>query len=251
VDAPAAADFPIAVLISGGGSTLLNLLELSASGLLAAQVCGVVASRECAGLEYARAAGVPWAVVPRIASEAARSGSVDPRSMRREGGSVDPRSMGRDRIAEFDPAEFSARVTAELDRWQPRMIVFGGFLSPYLPAPHYRGRVINIHPALLPQFGGPGMYGDRVHAAVLASGTQVSGCTVHLVDDEYDHGAILAQRVVPVLPGDTPATLGARVRQVERELYPEVINWFASGRLQAGPAGRLELAPRDLLDGAT
>jgi phosphoribosylglycinamide formyltransferase-1 len=223
VDAPA--DYPIAVLISGGGSTLHNLLELAAGATLHARVCGVVASRDCAGLEYAREAGVPWAVVPR------RPAAAD----------AGPGA--------FDPREFSARVTAALDQWQPELVVLGGFLSPYLPAPQYRGRVLNIHPALLPQFGGAGMYGDRVHAAVLASGVQVSGATVHFVDDEYDHGAILAQRVVPVLPGDTPAALGARVRQVERELYPEVINWFADGRLRPGTGGQAGPAPRDLLAG--
>jgi phosphoribosylglycinamide formyltransferase-1 len=165
-------------------------------------------------------AGVPWEIVPRRAAGAA---------------------------AAFDAQEFSARITAQLDRWAPRLIVFAGFLSPYLPAPQYRGRVLNIHPALLPQFGGQGMYGERVHQAVLASGAQVSGATVHLVDDEYDRGSILAQRVVPVLPDDSPATLAARVQQVERELYPEVINWFAAGRLRPGTDSASVPAPRDLL----
>jgi folate-dependent phosphoribosylglycinamide formyltransferase PurN len=226
--------FRVAVLISGGGSTLANLLELSAAGTLRARVCGVVASRNCPGLAYARQAGVPYEVVRR--------------SLQPPEGHADAVTGVRtqDRPALFDPQEFSARVTLALDRWQPQLVVFGGFLSPYIPPPHYRGRVINIHPALLPLFGGQGMYGDRVHQAVLDSRAQFSGATVHYVDDEYDHGAILAQRVVTVLPGDSVAALGARVRQVERELYPEVINWFADGRQAAG-TGSLDLAPRDLL----
>lgn len=213
------ADFPVAVLISGGGSTLRNLLERSADGRLHARICGVIASRDCAGLAHARDFSVPCALVPRQLSPG----------------------------SPFDPQEFSARLTAQLDQWQPRLVVLGGFLSPYLPAPHYAGRVINIHPALLPQFGGKGMYGRRVHEAVLASGVQVSGCTVHLVDEHYDHGAILAQRAVPVLPGDDPASLAARVLAAERELYPEVVNWFADGRLSMDSTGRAVLAGRDII----
>jgi formyltetrahydrofolate-dependent phosphoribosylglycinamide formyltransferase len=206
--------FPIAVLISGSGSTLRNILEQIGCGALAARVAGVIASRECSGLDYARQHGVPYAVVKR----------------------------GKP----FDVDDFSARVTAQLDEWQPELIVFGGFLSMYLPPARYGGRVINIHPALLPSFGGKGMYGDRVHEAVLASGTRVTGCSVHLVDAAYDTGPVVAQRVVPVLDGDTPETLGTRVRATERELYPEVIGWFAAGRVQLGEGGKVKISDRDL-----
>jgi phosphoribosylglycinamide formyltransferase 1 len=206
---------PIAVLISGSGSTLLNLLEHCAAGRLHARVVGVAASRDCSGLAHAQRFGVPGAVVAR----------------------------GKP----FDLQDFSARLTAVLDRWQPELICLGGFLSMYLPPPQYAGRILNIHPALLPGFGGPGMYGDRVHEAVLASGTQLSGCTVHLVDAQYDHGAIVAQRAVPVLEGDDVHSLGERVRAAERELYPEVVGWFAAGRVRLGPGGQLRIAPRDLL----
>jgi folate-dependent phosphoribosylglycinamide formyltransferase PurN len=99
-----------------------------------------------------------------------------------------------------------------------------------------QGRVLNVHPALLPAFGGPGMYGHRVHEAVLRSGARLSGATVHLVDDQYDHGAILAQWPVPVLAGDTPDTLAARVLKTEHRLLPAVVR--AVCRDQAG-AGRL------------
>jgi phosphoribosylglycinamide formyltransferase-1 len=206
-------DFSLAVLISGGGTTLRNLLERSADGRLRARVCGVVASRDCAGLAYARAYGVPWAVVPRVAGG---SGSEV-----REGG----------QRGSFNAQEFSDRVTAVLDRWQPRLVCLAGFLSPYLPPPQYAGRVLNIHPALLPEFGGQGMYGTAVHTAVLASGAQASGASVHLVDERYDHGRILAQQQVAVLPGDTPASLAARVAEAERELYPAVINAVAAGEI--------------------
>jgi phosphoribosylglycinamide formyltransferase 1 len=214
-DAPGA--FPVAVLISGSGSTLRNLLDLSAQGLLNARIAGVVASRDCSGLDYAREYGVPCAI--------------------------------EERGKPFDTREFSARVTARLDTWQPRLVVFGGFLSLYLPAPQYAGRTINIHPALLPSFGGRGMHGDRVHEAVLASGARISGCTVHLVSEEYDAGPIIAQKAVAMREDDTAATLGERVRKAERELYPVVINWFAAERVSQDGTGRVRIAPRLLRGG--
>lgn len=209
--------FKVAVLISGGGSTLRNLLERSSDGRLHADVCGVIASRACPGLAHAAEFNVPGVVISRLGGEGA-----------------------------FDPAEFSTRVTAQLREWAPDLVLLGGFLSPYLPAAEYEGRVLNVHPALLPQFGGTGMYGMRVHEAVLASGGQVSGCTVHMVDESYDSGAILAQRAVPVLGDDTPETLAARIQVVEQELYPEVVNWFADGRMRMHNAA-WRLADRRLL----
>jgi phosphoribosylglycinamide formyltransferase 1 len=214
---PAAPSYPFAVLISGSGSTLRNLLERCADGRLPARVCGVVASRECSGLNHAREFGVPSAIVAR----------------------------GQP----FDAAEFAARVTETLSQWAPSLIVFGGFLSLYLPPPQWRGRVLNIHPALLPGFGGAGMYGDRVHEAVLGSGAKVTGCSVHVVDSEYDHGQVLAQRVVPVLPGDDAPRLGERVRAAERELLPEVIAWYATGRACVARDGTVHIAARDLRGG--
>jgi phosphoribosylglycinamide formyltransferase-1 len=91
--------------------------------------------------------------------------------------------------------------------------------------------VVNIHPALLPSFGGKGLYGQHVHEAVLQHGVKISGCTVHFVDDQYDHGPIIAQRAVPVLDDDSPDTLAARVFQAECEVYPEVIRAIAEGRV--------------------
>jgi formyltetrahydrofolate-dependent phosphoribosylglycinamide formyltransferase len=128
-----------------------------------------------------------------------------------------------------DPFEWLARLSSE----RVDLVVLAGYLK-LVPAEviaGYRGRILNIHPALLPAFGGPGMYGRRVHEAVLASGARVSGATVHLVDEEYDRGEIIAQARVPVLPGDTPESLAARVLEAEHRLLPAVV-------LKAAEAGR-------------
>jgi len=176
---------PVAVLVSGGGTNLQALLDaLRDSGI--ARVACVVASAAGAGaLERARRAGVPTVVL------------------------TDPE----------DPAEL---VTATGDA---RLVVLAGYVKRIPPAAvaRLRWRVINIHPALLPAFGGPGMYGRRVHAAVLASGATLSGATVHYVDEEYDRGPIIAQWPVPVRPQDTPETLAARVLEVEHRLLPQVV----------------------------
>ena len=176
---------PVAVLVSGGGTNLQALLDaLRDSGI--ARVARVVASVAGAGaLERARRAGVPTVVL------------------------TDPE----------DPAEL---VTATGDA---RLVVLAGYVKRIPPAAvaRLRWRVINIHPALLPAFGGPGMYGRRVHAAVLASGATLSGATVHYVDEEYDRGPIIAQWPVPVRPHDTPETLAARVLEVEHRLLPQVV----------------------------
>jgi phosphoribosylglycinamide formyltransferase-1 len=112
-----------------------------------------------------------------------------------------------------------------LERHRVDLLVLAGYLKLVPPdvVSRYRDRIVNVHPALLPAFGGPGMYGRRVHEAVLASGARESGATVHLVDEVYDHGAVLAQGRVPVLPGDTAETLAARVLTVEHRLLPAVV----------------------------
>jgi phosphoribosylglycinamide formyltransferase 1 len=128
-----------------------------------------------------------------------------------------------------DGTEWLARLTAH----RVDLVVLAGYLKLVPPEviAAYRGRIINIHPALLPSFGGPGMYGRRVHEAVLASGAVESGPTVHLVSEEYDRGTILAQSRVPVMPDDTPDTLAARVLAAEHRLLPAVV-------LAAARAGR-------------
>ena len=191
----------LAVLLSGSGSTLQNLLDRIAAGTLPAQVVVVVASRSDAyGLERARLVGIPERVVAR--KEYA------------------------------DVERFNDALHAALEPYAADLVVLGGFLSLFQPRTRYAGRVMNIHPALIPAFCGAGFYGDKVHRAVLESGVRNSGCTVHFADDQYDHGPIILQGTVPVLDDDTPETLAARVHALERELYPEAIRLWALGRLR-------------------
>lgn len=191
----------VAVLLSGSGRTLQNLLDLRDGGDLEVDPVLVVGSRADAyGLERARRAGVPWLVVRR-------------------------KDFPTD-------VAFTEQVFAACRQAGADLVVLAGWLCLLCPIPSdFKGRVINIHPALLPAFGGKGFYGDRVHAAVLAAGATETGCTVHLVDDEYDHGQVLLQRRVPVLPGDDVHTLAARVFEAERLAYPEAIRRL----LQQGP----------------
>jgi phosphoribosylglycinamide formyltransferase-1 len=127
-------------------------------------------------------------------------------------------------------------LLAELYSREVNLIALAGYMkrldSRIIAA--FPNRILNIHPALLPRFGGPGMYGIRVHEAVIAAGERLSGATVHFVDEEYDHGEILLQRTVPVLPDDTPESLAARVLKVEHEIYPEAIRMFAEGKAHSG-----------------
>ncbi|MFI4916006.1 MAG: phosphoribosylglycinamide formyltransferase [Phycisphaerales bacterium JB060] len=172
-------------LLSGGGRTLMNLLDAIESGRLGAHIAGAVASRPCPGAERARARGVPTRVVqgPLPADQLL--------------------SLAREHEASW--------------------IVLCGYLQRLEIPPQLEGRIVNIHPSLLPRFGGPGMYGDRVHKAVLEAGETESGCTVHLCDAEYDSGPIVLQRRCPVLPGDTVDSLAARVFEVECQAYPEAL----------------------------
>jgi len=184
----------LAVAISGRGSNLAALLAaLPAGG--PAEVALVLSNRAAAGLELARERGIPALVLA-------------------------------------DPADGREWLDA-LAAHRADLIVLAGYLKLVPPevVERYRGRIINIHPALLPAFGGPGMYGRRVHEAVLASGAAASGATVHLVDEVYDRGRVLAQARVPVLRGDTPDTLAARVLEIEHRLLPAVV-------LAAAAAGR-------------
>jgi len=175
----------VAVLASGGGTNLQALLD-SLGPDAPAQVVRVVSNRVDAGaLERARQAGVPTTVLR-------------------------------------DPADAAELLVALADA---DLVVLAGYLKlvPREAVARLRHRLINIHPALLPAFGGPGMYGRRVHEAVLASGVAVSGATVHYVDEQFDRGSIIAQRRVPVRPDDTPDSLAARVLAAEHELLPEVV----------------------------
>jgi len=196
----------LGVLLSGGGRTLLNMLAEIKAGRLPAEVAVVIASRDCKGVERAKAAGLNVKVVPY-------------KSFKREDSSADI------------PA-YSAAIVRHLDAAAVELVVQAGFLSLWRIPPQYEGKVMNIHPALLPSFGGHGMYGHHVHEAVLASGCKVSGCTVHFVTNEYDTGPIIVQRAVGVLEGDDAETLAARVFEQECVAYPQAIRLFAAGRLR-------------------
>lgn len=146
-----------------------------------------------------------------------------------------------------DSDGYPARLEALLDEERIDLILLAGYLKlvPGALVRRYAGRMLNLHPALLPSFGGKGMYGQRVHEAVLASGVRLSGVTVQFVDEEYDRGRILAQWPVPVLPGDTPETLAGRIHEVEHWLYPATVDHLAESLLRGGeptpipgPAGR-------------
>lgn len=198
----------LAVLISGGGRTLLNLHEHIQRGALPATIETVISSRgDVAGVDRARAAGLPVRVIERKG---------------------------------LTPSEFDTRIAQAVD--DVELVCMAGFLSLWRMPPEFIGRVINVHPALLPDFGGPGMYGHRVHEAVLAAGRKESGCTIHFCDNEYDHGPILLQRRVPVLSGDTPDSLAARVFEQECVAYPEAVRMFGEGRVSLRN-GRVEIRP--------
>ena len=132
-------------------------------------------------------------------------------------------------IATFDAADDGSELLALLHKFRIDLVVLAGYLKRIQSKviQEYAGRIVNIHPALLPAFGGEGMYGARVHEAVIASGAKESGATVHLVDDEYDRGPIVAQWRIPVEPSDTPTSLAARVLNVEHIVYPRAIEMIA------------------------
>jgi phosphoribosylglycinamide formyltransferase-1 len=191
----------LVVLISGGGTTLRNLLEKIADGALDARVDLVISSSPTAGgLKIAAEAGIPTAVVER-------------------------RHFA-------DDESFSDAIFDRCRRAHPHLVAMGGFLKKVVVPPDFEHRVTNIHPALIPAFCGQGLYGHRVHQAVLEYGAKVSGCTVHFADNQYDHGPIILQRTVPVLDDDTPETLAARVFDAECAAYPEALRLYAAGRLR-------------------
>lgn len=189
----------VVVFASGGGTNFQALIDRFSGGREGVELAGLVASRETArAIRRAEGAGIPWVVA------GATAGTGEPE------------------------ADFLLRT---LDRLDADLVVLAGYLR-LVPAPvvaAWWGKIINVHPALLPAFGGPGMYGRRVHAAVLAKGVRVTGVTVHFVDEEYDRGPIIAQWPVPVLPDDEPDVLAARVLEVEHELLPRVVAALARG----------------------
>jgi phosphoribosylglycinamide formyltransferase 1 len=195
------AKLKLAVLLTGSGTTLENLFQKRDEGKLDVDIAVVVSSRSDAyGLERARKRDVPALVIERKKF--------------------------------VMPEEFSAAIFNSIAPYKPDLICLAGFMSLLKIPPEYHHKVLNIHPALLPAFGGKGYYGHKVHESVLRTGCKVTGCTVHFVDDHYDQGPIVIQKAVPVLEDDSVDILAARVQEAERDAYPQAIQLFAEGRLK-------------------
>ncbi|MDW8320717.1 MAG: phosphoribosylglycinamide formyltransferase [Armatimonadota bacterium] len=194
----------IAILVSGHGrgSNMAAIIDACQHGEVDAEVVLVIGTRrEAPALQRAAEKGVPTRV-------------------------ISPRNLGEE--------EYALRLLRALGEAQVHLVCLAGYmrLLPVAVVQAYAGRVMNIHPALLPLFGGKGMYGEHVHQAVLESGMKVSGCTVHFVDEHYDTGPIIVQRCVPVEEGDTWQTLAARVLEQEHQAYVQAVKLFAEGRLR-------------------
>ncbi|MDP6380810.1 MAG: phosphoribosylglycinamide formyltransferase [Phycisphaerae bacterium] len=201
----------LGVLLSGGGTTLQNFFEKIDAGELPAEVVVVISSRPgVKGLERAEKRNVPTHVI---------------------------------RPKDYPDVEsFSEANTRILDEAKVDLVCMAGYLSLWKIPKQYEGRVMNIHPALIPSFCGQDMYGHHVHEAVVGRGVKVSGCTVHFADNRYDAGPIIVQRPVPVFFEDDPDTVAARVFEQECMAYPEAIRLFAAGRLQI-EGGRVRILP--------
>jgi len=202
--------FRIAVFASGGGSNFQSILDAAEDGSIAADVALCVSDRASAGaIDRASDAGIPSSV-------------------------VDPGD---------DPDRFAEALLDLLERREISFVALAGYLRKIPPSvvEAYRGRMVNIHPSLLPAFGGRGMYGMHVHRAVVDYGVRWTGATVHLVDEAYDHGPVVLQEPVPVFTGDRPEDVAARVLAVEHRLYPTALQLFASGRVHVdGRSVRIE-----------
>ena len=191
----------LGVLLSGGGRTMVNIAACIERGELEAEIAAVISSRGVvAGVTRARELG------------------------------IEPHIVRKKDLPDVD--EFSARLVSILDQAKVDLVVQCGWLCMWKIPEYYKNKVMNIHPALLPSFGGKGMWGHHVHEAVLAAGCRVSGCTVHFVTNEYDEGPIIVQRCCEVDPGDDADSLAARVFGQECLAYPEAIRLFGEGRLR-------------------
>jgi formyltetrahydrofolate-dependent phosphoribosylglycinamide formyltransferase len=205
---PVSTPIKLAILISGGGTTLRNLSNRIGQGRLHAEITLVISSRPgVEGIQIAQEARVPCEVVSKKAYPDLR---------------------------DFSDQIFSRCRMAGVD-----LVVMGGFLAHVLIPHDFQRRVINIHPSLIPAFCGQGYYGLRVHQAALEYGVKISGCTVHFVDDQYDHGPVLMQRQCPILEEDSPESLQARVFQLECETLPEAIQAIAQNRIHWSKDGRI------------
>lgn len=191
----------LAIFASGGGSNFQAIVDAVEAGVLRAEVVLCVCNRRKAGvLDRASAHDIPTF-------------------------QISPDDFP-------DLNSYTARLLKELEQYGVDHIALAGYMKmiPSGLVEKYRGRIVNIHPALLPKFGGKGMYGMHVHRAVLAAGESISGATVHIVDEDYDTGPIVLQLTVPVHPEDTPESLASRVLEAEHRLYPEALALFADAK---------------------
>lgn len=187
----------IAVFASGGGTNLQALIDASRRGVFDGEIAAVISNNSGAyALERAKQAGIASYHI---------SGGKFP-----------------------EIGQLTAEILRALENHKVNLIVLAGYMKllPVEVVRKYKNRILNIHPALLPKYGGKGMYGMNVHRAVIESGDKISGATVHFVDEIFDHGVILIQRTVPVLPGDDPETLAARVLEVEHKILPQAVSMF-------------------------
>lgn len=200
----------IAVLASGAGTTLQAVIDACEGGDLDASVVLVVSNNSGSG------------AITRARRHTIRHTHLSSRT-------------------HPDPAALDRAIRDALAARSPDVVLLAGYMKKLGPATlaAFAGRVINTHPSLLPKFGGQGMYGSRVHRAVLAAGEEVTGVSVHLVDADYDTGTVLAQREVPVEPGDDPDTLAGRVQEAERPFLIEVLQSIAAGDIELGAAARV------------
>jgi phosphoribosylglycinamide formyltransferase-1 len=214
-DADGDGAFRLGILASHGGSNFQAIFDRCVSLEIPAQVGVVISNNSTSGaIERAETQDLPWAHL---------SSRTHP-----------------------DPVALDRAILGCLQQYKVDLVVLAGYMKKLGPdtLEAYKGRVINIHPALLPAFGGQGMYGERVHQAVIASGARVTGVTVHLVDGNYDSGPIIAQEVVKVLEDDTAESVAQRVLRVEHTLYPAVVRLFAERRVTVS-CGRVSIQQRD------
>ncbi len=194
----------IAVFASGHGTNFQAIIDGIESGYIknARIVLCLVDRKEAGALDRARKHGIPTVIVERNMFASHK--------------------------------DFEDAITNEVDKANAELILLAGFMKILSPAfvNRYPDRIMNIHPALLPSFGGKGLYGLKVHQAVLDYGTKITGCTVHFVDEECDHGPIIIQAPVPVQDDDTPETLAKRVLEQEHKIYPEAVRLYCEGKLQ-------------------
>ncbi len=198
----------LAVLLSGGGTTFQYIQDRIEEGRLDAKTVAVISSRADAfGLERAKKHGIPAVAVNR----------------------KDFQNHGRNALTLFN-----RKLIETLEPYSPDLIALAGFMSLLTPefVQRWHGRIMNTHPALIPSFCGENFYGDKVHKAVVESGVKITGCTIHFVDEIYDHGPIILQSAVPVEDDDTYEDVARKVQAAEKPLYCEAIQMFAEGRLE-------------------